>query len=391
VPSLPKRCVPVSPELAEREKIMSKNYLFTSESVCQGHPDKICDQISDAIVDAALSGDPHSRCGIETVAGAGQICLFGEIRTNSKINFEKIARDTVKRLGYTVPAWGFSHKSKFTNNIHAQSAEIAMGVDLDGAGDQGMMFGYACDETPELMPLPIRIAHALVERIDEVREKKILKWLRPDGKAQVTVRYEKGIPIGVEKLVAAVAHDEKTTAENVREEIIKNVFRPVLKKYKLEMPKNSDITINGTGLWHIPGPESDAGLTGRKIVVDTYGGYARVGGGAFSGKDPSKVDRSGAYATRYIAKNIVAHGLATKCEVGLAYVIGQPRPLMQTIETFGTSKVSDKALYDFKDKLIDTSVRSIIETLKLARPIYSDTAAYGHFGRLGFPWEKIKR
>ncbi len=368
---------------------MSKNYLFTSESVCQGHPDKICDQISDAIVDAALSLDPHSRCGIETVAGADQICLFGEIRTRSKINFEKIARDTVKRLGYTVPAWGFSQKSKFTSNIHAQSAEIAMGVDLDGAGDQGMMFGYACDETPELMPLPIKIAHALVERIDEVREKKILKWLRPDGKAQVTVRYEKGIPIGIEKLVAAVAHDEKTSAEKVRDEIIKNVFKPVLRKYKLELPKDSDITINGTGLWHIPGPESDAGLTGRKIVVDTYGGYARVGGGAFSGKDPSKVDRSGAYAARYIAKNIVAHGLATKCEVGLAYVIGQPRPLMQTIETFGTAKVSDKALSDFKDKLIDTSVRSIIETLNLARPIYGKTAAYGHFGRTGFPWEKI--
>ncbi len=368
---------------------MSKNHLFTSESVCAGHPDKICDQISDAIVDAALSLDPISRCGIETVAGADQICLFGEIRTKSKINFEKIARDTVKRLGYTVPAWGFSQKSKFTNNIHAQSPEIAMGVDLDGAGDQGMMFGYACDETPELMPLPIKIAHALVERIDEVREKKLLKWLRPDGKAQVTVRYEKGIPVSIEKLVAAVAHDEKTLAEQVRTEIIKNVFKPVLRKYKLELPKDSDITINGTGLWHIPGPESDAGLTGRKIVVDTYGGYARVGGGAFSGKDPSKVDRSGAYAARYIAKNIVAHGLATKCEVGLAYVIGQPRPLMQTIETFGTSTVSEKALFDFKDKLIDTSVRSIIETLKLARPIYSSTAAYGHFGRTGFPWEKV--
>ncbi len=368
---------------------MSKNYLFTSESVCAGHPDKICDQISDAIVDAALASDPNSRCGIETVAGANQICLFGEIRTKSKINFEKIARNKVKELGYTVPAWGFSQKSSFTNSIHAQSPEIAMGVDLDGAGDQGMMFGYACNETPELMPLPIRMAHALVERIDEVREKKILKWLRPDGKAQVTVKYEKGIPIGIEKLVAAVAHDEKTEADQVRDEIIKNVFRPVLRKYKLELPKDSDITINGTGLWHIPGPESDAGLTGRKIVVDTYGGYARVGGGAFSGKDPSKVDRSGAYAARYIAKNIVASGLATKCEVGLAYVIGQPRPLMQTIETFGTSTVSEKALFDFKDKLIDTSVRSIIETLKLARPIYSSTAAYGHFGRTGFPWEKI--
>ncbi len=368
-----------------------KHTLFTSESVCAGHPDKICDQISDAIVDKALSKDPHARTGIETVAGADQICLFGEIKTKSKLNFEKIARDTIKRLGYTTPAWGFSQKSKFTSYVHEQSPEIAMGVDQDGAGDQGMMFGYACNETTELMPLPIRIAHALTEQIDTLRAQKTLLWLRPDGKAQVTIRYEKGIPVAIEKLVAAVAHDEKTSAEDVRSDVIKHIFKPILKHYKMELPKDSDITVNGTGLWHIPGPESDAGLTGRKIVVDTYGGYARVGGGAFSGKDPSKVDRSGAYAARYIAKNIVAHGLATKCEVGLAYVIGQPRPLMQTIETFGTSTVSEKALYDFKDKLIDTSVRSIIETLDLARPIYSATAAYGHFGRPGFPWEKIAK
>ena len=370
-------------------KNMYNHTLFTSESVCAGHPDKVCDQISDAIVDAALLSDPRSRCGIETVAGANQICLFGEIKTSAKIDYEKVVRTTIKRLGYTVPAWGFSQESSFSNDIHAQSPEIAMGVDQDGAGDQGMMFGYACTETPEFMPLPIKLAHALVARIDEVRENKILKWLRPDGKAQVTVRYEDGKAVGIEKLVAAVAHDEKTTAAEVRDAVVKHIFEPILKKYNMKMPKNGDIIINGTGLWHIPGPESDAGLTGRKIVVDTYGGYARVGGGAFSGKDPSKVDRSGAYAARYIAKNIVANGLATKCEVGLAYVIGQPRPLMQTIETFGTSKVSDKALYDFKNKLIDTSVRSIIATLDLARPIYSDTASYGHFGRSKFPWEKI--
>ncbi len=367
----------------------SNHSLFTSESVCAGHPDKICDQISDAIVDAALAQDPHSRTGIETIAGANQICLFGEIKTKAKIDFEKVARKTIERLGYNVPAWGFSQKSSFTNFVHQQSPEIAMGVDLDGAGDQGMMFGFACTETPELMPLPIKLAHALAERIDEVREKKILKWLRPDGKAQVTLAYEDGKPVGVEKLVAAVAHDESIPANEVRDAIIKHVFRPVLKRYKMVLPKDKDITVNGTGLWHIPGPESDAGLTGRKIVVDTYGGYARVGGGAFSGKDPSKVDRSGAYAARYIAKNIVASGLADKCEVGLAYVIGQPRPLMQTIETFGTATVSNKALRDFKNKLLDTSVRAIIETLDLARPIYSKTAAYGHFGRNGFPWEKI--
>ncbi len=365
------------------------SYLFTSESVCAGHPDKICDQISDAILDAALAQDPHSHTGIETVAGANQICLFGEIKTKASIDYEEIVRKTVNKLGYTVPAWGFSQESAFNNDIHEQSPEIAMGVDSEGAGDQGMMFGFACTDTPELMPMPIMLAHSLTRRIDEVREKGELKWLRPDGKAQVTVRYEQGKCHSVEKLVAAVAHDESVTHEQVREGVIKKVFMPVLEKYDLELPKDKDIVVNGTGLWFIPGPESDAGLTGRKIVVDTYGGYARVGGGAFSGKDPTKVDRSGAYAARFIAKNIVAAGLAAKCEVGLAYVIGQPRPLMQTIETFGTETVSEKALHDFKDKLIDTSVKGIIDALNLQRPMYQQTAAYGHFGRDGFPWEKI--
>lgn len=366
-----------------------KASLFTSESVCAGHPDKICDAISDAIVDAALAGDPHSRCGIETVAGANQICLFGEIKTNAKLDFEAIARQKVKELGYTNPAWGFSQESSFSNDIHEQSPEIAMGVDQDGAGDQGMMFGYACQETPELMPLPIALAHALTRRIDEAREKGELKWLRPDGKAQVTVRYENGKPAGIEKLVAAVAHDEATSPEQVRADVVEHIFKPVLELYKFDLPKDEDVVVNGTGLWHIPGPESDAGLTGRKIVVDGYGGYARVGGGAFSGKDPSKVDRSGAYAARYIAKNIVAAGFAERCEVGLAYVIGQPRPLMQTIECFGTAKVSDEELHAFKDKLLDTSVKGIIDTLNLAQPIYSQTSAYGHFGKDGLPWEKV--
>jgi S-adenosylmethionine synthetase len=252
-----------------------------------------------------------------------------------------------------------------------------------------MMFGYACTETPELMPLPIALAHALTRKIDEVRESGKLAWLRPDGKAQVTVRYEDDKPVAIEKLVAAVAHDEKAAAADVREDIIKYIFTPVLKKYGFKLPSDEHIVVNGTGLWHIPGPESDAGLTGRKIVVDTYGGYARVGGGAFSGKDPSKVDRSGAYAARYIAKNIVAHGLAERCEVGLAYVIGQPLPLMQTIETFGTAKVSEEELFAFKDKLIDTSVKGIIETLDLRRPIYGQTSAYGHFGKPGLPWEQV--
>lgn len=264
-----------------------------------------------------------------------------------------------------------------------------MGVDADGAGDQGMMFGYACTETPELMPLPITLAHSLTKRIDEARETEELKWLRPDGKAQVTVRYENDRPVAIEKLVAAVAHDENASAGKVRSDVIEHIFKPVFEKYGFDLPDDANIVVNGTGLWHIPGPESDAGLTGRKIVVDGYGGYARVGGGAFSGKDPSKVDRSGAYAARYIAKNIVAAGLADRCEVGLAYVIGQPRPLMQTIDTFGTAKVSDDELHDFKDKLIDTSVKGIIETLNLAQPIYSKTAAYGHFGKGDLPWEAI--
>jgi S-adenosylmethionine synthetase len=374
----------------ERIFLMPKVTFFTSESVCAGHPDKICDAISDAVLDAALKQDKNSRTGIETIAGANQIGLYGEIKSKAKLDYEKIARDTVKRLGYTSPAWGFSfNESSFSNDIHAQSPEISIGVDEGGAGDQGMMFGYACTETPELMPLPITLAHSLAKAIDQARESKLLNWLRPDGKAQVTIRYEDGIPAGIEKVVIAVAHDENTKSEKVRTQIIKSVIKPVLAKYKFDLPNEDDIIINGTGIWHIPGPESDAGLTGRKIVVDTYGGYARVGGGAFSGKDPSKVDRSGAYAARYIAKNIVAAGLATKCEVGLAYVIGKPRPLMQTIETFGTANVSDEELYEFKDKLIDTSVKGIVTKLNLKRPIYSKTSAYGHFGKKDLPWEEI--
>lgn len=369
---------------------MSVNEFYvSSESVCAGHPDKICDAISDAILDAALKQDPKTRAGIETVAGANLICLFGEIRTEANLDFESIARAKVKELGYTNPKWGFSQESEFYNNIHEQSPEIAIGVDQDGAGDQGMMFGYACDETPELLPLPIVIAHSIARKIDEARENGILKWLRPDGKSQVVVRYEDNKPVAIQNLVAAVAHDENVSAEKVRKEVIEDIFRPVLEVYKLELPEDEAIIINGTGLWHIPGPESDAGLTGRKIVVDTYGGYARVGGGAFSGKDPTKVDRSGAYAARYIAKNIVAAGLAKRCEVGLAYVIGRPRPIMQTIETFGTATVSDKELHAFQSKLLDTSVKGIVETLDLAQPIYSQTSAYGHFGKPDLPWEQI--
>jgi S-adenosylmethionine synthetase len=388
-------CITIQSFLAGKSRqkkgfFMPKTTFFTSESVCAGHPDKICDAISDAILDEALKQDKNSRTGIETIAGANQIGLYGEIKTQAKIDFIQVAKDTVERLGYVNPAWGFSYnESSFSNDIHQQSPEIAIGVDDGGAGDQGMMFGYACTETQELMPLPVTLAHALTRAIDNARENGKLAWLRPDGKAQVTARYEDGIAVGIEKVVIAVAHDEKTSAKNVHDDIVKAVIAPVLKRYDFDLPKSSDITINGTGLWHIPGPESDAGLTGRKIVVDTYGGYARVGGGAFSGKDPSKVDRSGAYAARFIAKNIVAAGLASKCEVGLAYVIGKPRPLMQTIETFGTATVTDKELYKFKDELIDTSVKGIIDKLNLRRPIYGKTSAYGHFGKAGLPWEVV--
>ncbi len=363
---------------------------FTSESVCAGHPDKICDQISDAILDDALSQDQNSHTAVETVVGANKIALFGEIKSTAEINYQKIVTKKLKELGYNDPNWGFSYDSEFSSDLHQQSPDIAVGVDHDGAGDQGMMFGFAVNETPELMPLPISIAHALTKQIDDTRKSNKLPWLRPDGKAQVTIKYENKTPTEVEKVVLAVAHSEKIEHEEVKKEAIKYIIKPVLKKYKLALPKRSnDIVVNGTGVWHIPGPSSDSGLTGRKIVVDTYGGYARVGGGAFSGKDPSKVDRSGAYAARYIAKNIVANGLATKCEVGLAYVIGHPKPLMQTIDTFGTETTSLKTIYSIKDKFIDTSVKGIIETLNLKRPIFSQTSVYGHFGKPKLPWENI--
>ncbi len=367
---------------------MSKT-LFTSESVCAGHPDKIADRISDAILDAILAQDPHARTGIETVAGANRVALFGEINTTAKVDFEKIVRDTIKALGYINPGWGFSDKSVFENFIHQQSPEIAQGTnDDDGAGDQGMMFGFAINETPELMPLPVAIAHSLTRRIDEVRENEELPFIRPDGKSQVTVAYEDSKPVGVETVVIAVAHDEATAEADVKQAIYDLVVTPTLERYGYSVDINA-LIVNGTGLWHIPGPDSDAGLTGRKIVVDTYGGYARVGGGAFSGKDPSKVDRSGAYAARYIAKNIVAKGLATKCEVGLAYVIGQSKPLMKTIDVYGTGTSSQEEIEKFAESLIDTSVKGIVTKLDLRRPIYQQTSAYGHFGKTDLPWEQI--
>lgn len=377
------------PNVTEKGFFMSKtSRLFTSESVAAGHPDKIADRISDAILDEILTQDPNGRTGVETVVGANRIALFGEVNTTAKVDYKKLVKRVVKELGYTNPEWGFSVESPIENYIHHQSPEIAMGVDVGGAGDQGMMFGFAVDETPELMPLPITLAHALTKRLDELRISGKLAYIRPDGKSQVTVRYEKGKPAGIENVVMATAHDESITEKEVMEAVYDHVVTPVLGKYGYGFDKKR-LIVNGTGTWHRPGPDTDAGLTGRKIVVDTYGGYARVGGGAFSGKDPSKVDRSGAYAARYIAKNIVAKGLASKCEVGLAYVIGRPKPLMTTIDCFGTEKFSIDEVEKFAGSLIDTSVKGIIERLLLRRPIYQSTSAYGHFGRADLPWEQI--
>lgn len=361
---------------------------FTSESVCSGHPDKICDIISDAIVDAHLAGDPNSRVAVETLVTYKRAIIAGEITSKTKVNLEEIARFQIKRLGYTESRLSFSHKSPIEVFVHHQSPEIAKGVQKKGAGDQGMMMGYARRDTKELMPLPIMIAHALVRKIDQAREEKILPYLQPDGKSQVTCKYKNGIPIGVSKVVIAVPHNESVKLGQVLDDIYKNVVLPVLALFGYKI-KKSDLVVNGTGIWHIGGPASDTGVTGRKIVVDSYGGYARVGGGCFSGKDPTKVDRSGAYAARFIAKNVVAAKLADKAEVRLAYFIGAKKPIMQEVETFGTAKASATVIADFCKKILDTSVEGILEGLNLKRPIYLPTAAYGHFGRDEFPWERV--
>jgi len=359
---------------------------FTSESVCAGHPDKICDQISDAIVDAALTKDANSRVAVETLVTKNYVTMAGEVTTKVKLNYKKIAQGVIKKLGYTKISYGFTHHCPIVVKIHSQSSEIATRVDDLGAGDQGMMFGYACDESPELMPLPITIAHRMAEEMDKL--KTIKKYLRPDGKTQVTIIYENGKPVAVGNVVLAVPHDEKVELSQVKEDLYKYVVLPVLAKYNMSCrPTRS--TVNGTGVWHIGGPVSDTGVTGRKIIVDTYGAMSRVGGGCFSGKDATKVDRSGAYAARFLAKNIVAHGLAKKCEVRLAYFIGAKKPLMQEVETFGTAKKSNAIINSFMNKIIDTSVAGIIKQLDLRKPIYFQTAAYGHFGKPNLPWERI--
>jgi len=366
-----------------------KNFNFTSESVCAGHPDKVCDQISDAILDAALAQDSESRVAVETLACFDRVILAGEITTTAQLDYKKIAREQIERLGYVKAEYNFSHQSPIDVHIHTQSREIATGVESNGAGDQGMMFGFACEETKVLMPLPIMIAHALTRRIDSVREDGTLSYLKPDGKSQVTVNYKNGKPHDISTVVLAVPHLETVQLEQVKEDLYTHVILPILQEYGYTVSKKQ-VIINGTGIWNNGGPAVDVGLTGRKIIVDTYGGYARVGGGAFSGKDSTKVDRSGAYAARYIAKNIVAQNLAEKAEVRLAYIIGQHKPVMQEIETFDTKKVSTKIINDFMQNLINTSVKGINQQLALRRPIYLPTASYGHFGRNEFPWEQIK-
>jgi S-adenosylmethionine synthetase len=362
---------------------------FTSESVCAGHPDKICDQVSDAILDEALREDKYSRVAVETMVTKNFLVMAGEVTTKAKLNYKKIAQRVVRGLGYTIPALNFSDKSEIIVKIHTQSPEISVGVDNLGAGDQGMMFGYASHETKEFMPIPIMLAHRLAMGMDSLRETKRLPYLRPDGKAQVTVGYEKRFPKTIETVVLAVPHEEKIELSQVKKDLFNMLVTPILQEYGYKINRNQ-LVVNGTGVWHIGGPTSDTGVTGRKIVVDTYGGMARVGGGAFSGKDPTKVDRSAAYAARYLAKNIVANKLADRCEIRLAYFIGAKKPVMQEAETFGTEKKSAKIIKSFMNKLLDTSLKEIIAGLDLRRPIYLKTAAYGHFGRDIFPWEKIR-
>ncbi len=381
--------------------------LFTSESVTEGHPDKVCDAISDAILDACIKEDPMSRVACETTACTGFVLVTGELTTNAYVDIQNIVRETVKEIGYTKSEYGFDGNTcAVLVALDEQSADIAMGVDkaleakegsltddLDtGAGDQGMMFGYATDETPELMPYPISLAHRLAFQLTKVRKDGTLKYLRPDGKTQVSVEYdEEGKPVRLEAVVCSTQHDEDVTQEQIHEDIKKYVFDPILPKEMVD--ENTKFFINPTGRFVIGGPHGDAGLTGRKIIVDTYGGYARHGGGAFSGKDCTKVDRSAAYAARYVAKNIVAAGLARKCEIQLSYAIGVAQPTSVMVDTFGTGKVSDEKLVEIIRENFDLRPAGIIKMLDLRRPIYKATAAYGHFGRtdVDLPWEKTDK
>ena len=381
---------------------MSK-ILFTSESVTEGHPDKICDKISDAILDAMLAEDPQSRVACETFTTTGLIMIMGEVTTKAKVDITEIARKTVEEIGYDRAKYGFDcHTCAVLNSLHQQSPDIALGVDkcaeakageqsdgLDtGAGDQGLMFGYACDETPELMPLPISLAHKLALRLTEVRQNGTLDYLRPDGKTQVTVEYDDGKPVRIDAIVVSSQHSDEVSLDKIRADVIEQIIRPIIPADMMD--EQTKIYVNPTGRFVIGGPMGDTGLTGRKIIVDTYGGYSRHGGGAFSGKDPTKVDRSASYAARYIAKNVVAAGLAKKCEVQIAYAIGVAKPVSVMVDTFGTGVIADDKLSDIVCKTVDLRPAAIIRKFDLRRPIYKQIAAYGHMGRedLGMPWEK---
>ncbi|MEJ2635069.1 MAG: methionine adenosyltransferase [Calditrichia bacterium] len=378
---------------------MKSNFLFTSESVAAGHPDKVADAISDAIVDSIfnIEGDPtYNRAAVETLVTENTTILAGEVKIpdGTQIDYESIARQTIREIGYTEPDLKFDDKCEVFSKIHSQSPEIAQGVDVGGAGDQGMMFGFAINETPEYMPLPITLAHAIVRGMDEARRNGSLAFLRPDGKSQVTVNYEDWRPKSIEKIVVAVPHKPNAQKQEVQEQVYQKVVKPVLEKYGLPFSRTDiNYIMNGTGLWTIGGPFSDTGLTGRKIIVDTYGGMGRHGGGCFSGKDPSKVDRSASYAARYVAKNLVAAGVAEKLEVQFAYVIGQREPVSVMVDTFRTGKVPEGEIVKIISKVFDLSPRGIIQTLDLLKPRYKATAAYGHFGREenGFTWEKLDK